>query len=90
MPLDDVALIGDESQWDMIVLSDALDALGREDPEAVRIVEMRYFAGMEVGQIAAVLGVTERTVHRRWTFARVWLYRALREPGGDGDGKETS
>ncbi len=74
--LDHLSMLGADAAG-MVELSDALDALARDDAEAARIVEMRYFAGMEVGQVAAVLGVTERTVNRRWTFARAWLYRAL-------------
>jgi RNA polymerase sigma factor (TIGR02999 family) len=77
LSLDVVADVGEAPSEDIVALSDSLDALGREDPDAARIVEMRFFAGMEVGQIAAVLGVTERTVHRHWTFARAWLFRAL-------------
>ncbi len=80
--LESVALLGEDAGAEVIDLSDALDALGREDPEGARIVEMRYFAGMEVREIAGVLGMTERTVHRHWTFARAWLYRALAGAGG--------
>ncbi len=82
--LESVALLGEDAGAEMIDLSDALDVLGREDPDGARIVEMRYFAGMEVREIAGVLGMTERTVHRHWTFARAWLYRALAGAGGPG------
>ncbi|MDX1998884.1 MAG: ECF-type sigma factor, partial [Thermoanaerobaculia bacterium] len=42
-----------------------------------RIVELRFFAGLEVTEIAGLLGVSERTVKRDWSFARAWLLREL-------------
>jgi RNA polymerase sigma factor (TIGR02999 family) len=59
---------------DMIALDRALDGLGERQR---RIVECRYFAGMEEREIAEVLGVTDRTVRREWVKARAWLYAAM-------------
>ncbi|MEJ2320245.1 MAG: sigma-70 family RNA polymerase sigma factor [Gemmatimonadales bacterium] len=61
----------------------ALDrALERLEPRQRQVVEYRFFAGMEEAEIAAVLGVSERTVRRDWVKARAWLYRELYpEPG---------
>lgn len=56
----------------------ALDeALNKLDPRQRQVVEFRFFAGMEEKEVAAVLGVTERTVRRDWTKARAWLYLSL-------------
>lgn len=56
----------------------ALDrALGGLEERQRRIVECRYFAGMEDGEIAAALGVSDRTVRREWVKARAWLYAEL-------------
>ena len=56
----------------------ALDAaLEQLDPRQRQVVECRFFAGMEEQEIAAVLGLTERTVRRDWVKARAWLYRTL-------------
>lgn len=57
-----------------IALDRALEAL---DPRQRLIVECRYFAGLDDGEIAAVLGVTDRTVRREWVKARAWLYAEL-------------
>ena len=59
------------------------DALGRLDPRQRQVVECRFFGGMEEQEIAAALGISERTVHRDWLKARAWLYRYF-YPEGDG------
>ena len=51
------------------------EALGRLEPRQRQVVELRFFGGMEEREIAAALGVSERTVHRDWVRARAWLYR---------------
>jgi RNA polymerase sigma factor (TIGR02999 family) len=54
----------------------ALDeGLSKLEPRQRQVVECRFFAGMEEQEIAAALGVSERTVHRDWVKARAWLYR---------------
>lgn len=62
---------------DILALDEALEELGNVDQRQRRVVEMRFFGGMTVDEIATVLGVTSRTVHRDWTKARAWLYSAL-------------
>ena len=61
-------------------VNEALDALAQVDERLVRVVEMRYFAGVSEQDIAAALGVTERTVRRDWQKARLLLFAALQEP----------
>jgi RNA polymerase sigma factor (TIGR02999 family) len=63
---------------DLIRLNEALDKLARIDPRAVQVVEMRYFADMSDREIAAVLGITERTVGRDWQKARMLLSTVLK------------
>ncbi|CAG0981082.1 hypothetical protein PHYC_01769 [Phycisphaerales bacterium] len=62
---------------DLLDLDDALARLGAQDELAARIVEMRFFAGMEVEAIARVLGITDRTVRRHWVYAKAWLAREM-------------
>ncbi len=62
---------------DLIDLNEALDELGALDAQLVRVVELRYFAGMTVEEAAEVLGVSPRTVKRAWAVARAWLYGRL-------------
>jgi RNA polymerase sigma factor (TIGR02999 family) len=64
----------------LLALNDAMEGL---EPRQRRVVEARFFAGLEEHEIAMVLGVSERTVRRDWVKARAWLARALlpAEPG---------
>jgi RNA polymerase sigma factor (sigma-70 family) len=55
----------------------ALDRLAIEDPRKAKVVELRFFGGLSVDETAEALGVSARTVHTDWVFARAWLYRAL-------------
>lgn len=62
---------------ELLDLDRALDGLAREQPRAARIVEMRFFGGLENAEIGAVLELSERTVEREWSYARAWLRREL-------------
>ncbi len=72
----------DEPAIDAIVLDEALVELEREHPEAARVVELRFFAGLPESAIGPLLGVSERTVRRHWVFAKAYLTRALRQSDG--------
>ena len=67
----------DEPNLELEELNAALDRLALIDAERADIVEMRYFAGMGIADIALVLGLSESTVKRRWNAARLWLLEAL-------------
>lgn len=69
---------------DVLLVDDALARLGRVDPQAARIVEMRFFAGMTELEIASVLGKSDRWVRSQWAFARAWLRRELEDAGEAG------
>lgn len=59
-------------------ISDALDALAGVEPALVELVDLKFFCGFSFGEIAAMRGVSERTVQRQWEKARVYLHRAIR------------
>ena len=63
---------------DLIALDEALDRLAELDSRKARVVELRFFAGMENAEIAEVVGVSVDTVKRDWNFARLWLARQVR------------
>jgi RNA polymerase sigma factor (sigma-70 family) len=70
------AITEDRTQ-DVLVVDAALARLAAVDPQAERIVEMRFFAGMSELEISHVLGVSDRWVRKQWAFARAWLRREL-------------
>jgi RNA polymerase sigma factor (TIGR02999 family) len=65
---------------DLLSLDEALGRLASLDPRAARIVELRYFVGLNNGEIAAVLKTSEKTVLRDWSAAKAWLQGELRRP----------
>jgi|SRR6185503_18337131 len=65
---------------EIVEVHEALDALGEVDPRLVRVVEMRYFAGLSDDEIGAALGLTGRTVRRDWERARLLLAEMLERP----------
>jgi RNA polymerase sigma factor (TIGR02999 family) len=69
--------IADAPDVELEDLNAALERLAAIDAERADIVEMRYFGGMEIADIAVVLGMSESTVKRRWNAARLWLLEAL-------------
>jgi len=75
--LTDAASAGVNSADQVLDVDRALERLTAAYPRPARVVEMRFFGGLELEEIGAVLGITERTVKRDWAFARAWLTREL-------------
>lgn len=78
---DELAPIGgfvDADQVDeLIALDGALTRLAEFNPEGARIVQLRFFGGLSNGEVADVIGSSERTVRRTWTIAKAWLRREM-------------
>jgi RNA polymerase sigma factor (TIGR02999 family) len=68
----------DELALDVLVLDEAIDKLAQEDKRAAEVVELRFFAGLSVEQIADSMQINRRTITRDWNFARAYL-RAMLE-----------
>jgi RNA polymerase sigma factor (TIGR02999 family) len=82
--LGDATIGGVAPDADVIRLDDALQALAALDDRKSRVVELRFFGGLTVDEIAVALQVSSKTVLRDWEFARAWLQRELsREAGRD-------
>jgi len=58
-------------------ISDALDTLGQIEPALAQIVDLKFFCGFSFAEIAAMQNLSERTVHRKWEKARIYLHREL-------------
>jgi RNA polymerase sigma factor (TIGR02999 family) len=62
----------------LLAMHEALDHLAARDPEKAELVKLRYFAGLTIEEAAKVLGISEPTAKRYWTYARAWLYREIK------------
>ncbi len=81
--LDDVApAAAQPSTVDVLALDEALDALSSFDARQCRVVELRFFAGLNIPEAADALGVSTATVEREWAMAKAWLHQRLSAPSG--------
>jgi RNA polymerase sigma factor (TIGR02999 family) len=64
---------------ELVRISDALDELTAIEPELAEVVDLKFFCGFSFGEIASIMGVSERTVQRDWEKARIFLHRVLRD-----------
>ena len=72
-----VHAIGEGLSVDLIALHDALNALAAIDQRKCRVVELKFFGGLTIAEIAEVMDLSPATIEREWSFARAWLYQAL-------------
>jgi RNA polymerase sigma factor (TIGR02999 family) len=86
--LDAITIVDNASDDELIALDDALKSLEQENPECAQLVQLRFFTGLTHSEAAAALGLAKRTADRYWSYARAWLYEALRDydgPPQDGE-----
>ncbi len=85
----DLACEADESE--ILALDEAVRRLEEQDPEAVAVVRLRFYAGLTGEQTAEALGISPRQVDRIWSFARAFLFRHVEQSGkvGGGDGEQS-
>ena len=69
--------MSDEQLDTLAALDDALESLERIAERPARVVECRFFGGMDIDDTSAALGISPRTVKRDWVFARAWLRREI-------------
>lgn len=75
--LDEAMAVSDEKDADLVALDEALNELAKFDERKARVVELKFFGGLDTKQIAEVLGVAEITVLREWKKAKAWLFVEL-------------
>ena len=64
-----------------MALDEALNALSKLDERQSKVVELKFFGGLSIDEIAEVLNVSEGTVRRDWSLARAWLHREMQDEG---------
>jgi RNA polymerase sigma factor (TIGR02999 family) len=75
--LDEAATLAPAPNDEIVALDEAMTKFAQFDRESAELVNLRYFGGLSVPQIAELLGVSSRTVDRRWAYARAWLRQEL-------------
>ncbi len=75
--LEEAAVVSTNRAKELIALDEALQELARLDPRKAQVVELRFFGGLSVEEIAETLRVSSVTVMRDWTTAKAWLYREM-------------
>lgn len=86
--LDDNLLIAEDHLDDVMAMDESLDRLAEVDPDQARLIELRFFAGMTVDEIAEVMAISTATVKREWSHAKAWLRRDMsqRSVAASGNG----
>ena len=75
--LDEATAVARDREVDLVSLDEALDRLAKIDPQQSRVVELRFFGGLNVEETAEVLRISPATVKRDWSVAKAWLYREI-------------
>jgi len=75
--LDDALILTEERAAELVALDDALTSLAAVDPRKSKIIELRFFGGMNIDETAEVVGLSPTTVQREWRAAKAWLHRFI-------------
>jgi RNA polymerase sigma factor (TIGR02999 family) len=76
--LEDIAPASPMKPDELLALDEALERLAAEDPEAARLVELRFFAGLGHEEAAEIMGINRRAADGLWAYARTWLFNEMR------------
>jgi RNA polymerase sigma factor (TIGR02999 family) len=83
--LDQVELAFDTPAEELLALDEAMQLLAEEEPAGAKLIQLKFYAGLNLRQAAKTLGLPQRTAERHWAYARAWLYERL-----DGDAQSES
>lgn len=75
--INDAVVKTKQRDLDLVALDEALNHLAKLDPQQSRVVELRFFSGLNVEETAEVLGISPATVKRNWSVAKAWLHREI-------------
>jgi RNA polymerase sigma factor (TIGR02999 family) len=77
--IDAVELAQTTPDDNLLLINEAVEALGKEDPEQARVVVLKFFAGLTNEEAAESLGVSERTARRQWECAKAWIFQWIKD-----------
>ena len=79
LSLDESAGLAKHTDLDLVALDQALEALGKLDPQQARVIELRFFGGLTIEEISEALDISAATVTRDWVTAKAWLFAQLKD-----------
>ncbi len=82
LDVDDIEIASPEPDDQLLALNDALERFAVLEPKQAELVKLRYFVGLKIEEAAEVLGISEATAKRWWTYARAWLFHEIQTPPG--------
>jgi RNA polymerase sigma factor (TIGR02999 family) len=74
---DEIEIASPAPDDQLLALNEALDRFAKQEPQQAELVKLRYFVGLKIEEAADVLGISESTAKRWWTYARAWLYNEI-------------
>lgn len=77
IPISDIQPITFEKATELLILDEALNKLAKQDERKSQIVELRYYGGFSVKEVAKIMGLSERTIYNEWEMASAWLKREM-------------
>ncbi len=80
LDVDEIEIASPEPDDQLLALNDALERFAFLEPKQAELVKLRYFVGLKIGEAAEVLGISEATAKRWWTYARAWLFHEIQTP----------
>lgn len=86
LDVDEIEIAAPMPEDELLAIDEALHLLSREAPQKAELVKLRYFAGMGLKEAGEVLGISEPTAVRWWTYAKTWLFKAIRDTRGPAKG----
>ena len=84
--IDEVQIAAPEQDDELLTVNEVLDRFAAQEPRKAELVKLRYFVGMGLKEAGQVLGISEPTAVRWWTYSKTWLYQAIREMRGPAKG----
>jgi RNA polymerase sigma factor (TIGR02999 family) len=79
LDIDAVELAQTTPDDNLLLIDEAVEALGKQDPEQARVVVLKFFAGLTNEEAAESLGVSERTARRQWECAKAWIFQWIKD-----------
>src|SRR5688572_24325842 len=81
LDIDGLEIAGTTADEKVLLIDEAIEQFRLEHSDKARVVVLKFFGGLTDREVAAELGVTDRTIERHWAYAKAWLFRYIREQG---------